>query len=582
MNTFLETLKSLGPGRLAAMAGISAATIAFFIYLTSRLASPEMSLLYGDLDSQDSGQIVARLEQAGVPFELGPSGNQIFVPAEHVARMRVAMAEEGLPSGGSIGYEIFDRSEGLGQSSFVQNINHVRALEGELARTIRSIANVKHARVHLVLPRRELFSRDRQQPSASIVVTLDGSGRLDRQQILAIQHLVAAAVPGLQPKDISLIDNNGSLLARTASEGDLEGTATTAEEMRTSYQARMGRAIQELLERSVGHGNVQVEVTAEMDFDRVTENAEIYDPDGQVVRSTQTVEESADARDGEGPPPVTVGNNLPDADLAPLEGGDSSESRSQRTEETVNYEISRTVRTHVREAGLIRRLSIAVLVNGSYSVDANGEKVYQERSAEELEQLAQLVRSAAGYDEARGDDVEVVNLRFADIDLSEGDPQAMLLLGFERADLIRSAELLVLGIVAVLLLIFVVRPLLRQALEIIETANNTEQGQGEFAMLTDPNSPQTALAGPNLPLGRQGGGQPGLPGTTEAGGSAGPNGERLPSAQPENLEDEIGSVIDINKVDGQVRASSLRKIAEIVENQPEDAASVIRSWMYQD
>ncbi len=582
MINFLETLKSLGPGRLAAMAGISAATIAFFIYLTSRLASPEMALLYGDLDSQDSGQIIARLEQAGVPYEIGPSGDQIYVPGEQVARMRVAMAEEGLPSGGSIGYEIFDRSEGLGVSSFVQNINHLRALEGELSRTIRSIGNLKQARVHLVLPRRELFSRDRQEPSASIVVTMEGNSRLDRQQVLAIQHLVAAAVPGLQPTAISIVDNKGTLLARTASDGDLDGTANTAEEMRAAYEARMARALQELLERSVGPGNATVEVSAEMDFDRITENAEIFDPDGQVVRSTQTVEESEDARDGQGPPPVSVGTTLPDADLASLEGGDSSESRSLRTEETVNYEISKTVRTHVREAGLVRRLSIAVLVNGSYVKGADGEMAYQDRTPQELEQLTSLVRSAAGYDEARGDTVEIVNLQFAALDISEGDSEAMLLLGFERGDLIRSAELLVLGIVAVLLLIFVVRPLLRQALDIVNTANTAEQGQAEYTMLTDPNSPQTALAGPNLPLGHLSGNQPALAGMAGASGMTGQGGSLLAAGQAESLDESIEAVIDINRVDGQVRASSLRKINEIVENHPEDAASIVRSWLYQD
>ncbi len=170
MNSLFETLKNLGPARLGTMAAVAAGIIAFFIYLTSRLASPEMSLLYADLDAADSGQIVARLEQMNVPYRISEDGAKILVPQDHVGRTRLVIAEEGLPSGGSIGYEIFDRSEGLGTTNFVQNINHVRALEGELARTIRSVSGVKQARVHLVLPRRELFSRERQQPSASIVL----------------------------------------------------------------------------------------------------------------------------------------------------------------------------------------------------------------------------------------------------------------------------------------------------------------------------------------------------------------------------------------------------------------------------
>ena len=181
MNGLTNTLRSLGPTRLGLMAAVAAGIIAFFIYLSSRLATPSMALLYADLDPQDSGQIVSRLEQMKVNYHLGRDGGQIFVPGDQVARMRVAMAEDGLPSGGSIGYEIFDRSEGLGTTSFVQNVNHLRALEGELARTIRSIGRIKNARVHLVLPQRELFTRDRQEPTASIVIAMLGNQRLERQ-----------------------------------------------------------------------------------------------------------------------------------------------------------------------------------------------------------------------------------------------------------------------------------------------------------------------------------------------------------------------------------------------------------------
>ena len=240
---------------------------------------------------------------------------RLHLPQDRVARLRLTMAEEGLPSGGSIGYEIFDRSEGLGTTNFVQSINHLRALEGELARTIRSIGTVRNARVHLVLPKRELFTRDRMEPTASIVIAMLGNNRLDGQKVQAIQHLVAAAVPGLKPNMISIVDNNGSLLARGTVEGDLQQTASTADEMRISYETRMARKVEELLERSVGVGNVRVQISADIDFDRVTENAEIFDPDGQVARSTQTIEEENGSSDGEGLAPVTVGGNLPEAGL---------------------------------------------------------------------------------------------------------------------------------------------------------------------------------------------------------------------------------------------------------------------------
>lgn len=550
MSSFSDTIRALGPARLGLMAAVAAGSIAFFIYLTSRLATPSMALLYGDLDAQDSGQIVSRLEQLEVPYRLGGEGNQIFVPNDQVARLRIAMAEDGLPAGGSIGYEIFDRSEGLGTTNFVQNVNHVRALEGELARTIRSMAPVRHARVHLVMPKRRLFTRDQEEPTASIVLALNGSRRLENQQVLAIQHLVAAAVPGLKPTQVSIIDTNGTLLARGSQEGDLANTATTAEEMRIAYETRLVRVIEDLVERSVGPGNVRAQVSAEMDFDRITENSETYDPDGQVVRSTQTIEEESGSQDGEGPAPVTIGGNLPDANL-PNGSDKNSQTTAIRNEETVNYEISRTVKTHVRESGVVRRLSVAVLVNGIAAAAEDGTRTYQPRDAQELNQLAALVRSAVGFDEERGDTLEVVNLPFADLNGIVAEDESSGFLGLDERQLMRIAEILVLGVVAVLVLLLVVRPLVGRVVE-----GGIESGP---ARLPGEAGAHAALTGPD---------------GSEAGAAA--------SSNSEIVAEEIEQMIDLNKVEGRVRASSIRKIGEIVDKHPEEAVAIIRSWLYQE
>ncbi|MGD1880336.1 MAG: flagellar basal-body MS-ring/collar protein FliF [Kiloniellaceae bacterium] len=564
MNSLLETLKGLGPARLGTMAAVTAGIIAFFIYLTSRLASPDMALLYGELGAQDSGQITARLEQMNVPYRISEEGGKIFVPQDQVGRTRMVMAEEGLPSGGNIGYEIFDRSEGLGTTNFVQNINHVRALEGELARTIRTISSVKQARVHLVLPRRELFSRERQEPSASIILMLAGNSGLDRQQVSSIQHLVAAAVPGLKPTMISIVDDKGNLLARSTEEGDVSETASRAEEMRIGYESRMIRTIEELLGRSLGAGNVRAQVSAEMDFDRVTENAEIFDPDGQVVRSTQTVEEQASNQDG-APAGVTVGNNLPDA-LPELDGGAGSQSSTSRTEETVNYEITKTVKTHIREAGEVRRLSVAVMVNGKVTLDDAGNPTYEPRNADELEKITALVRSAVGYDEARGDTIEVVEMPF--VALEGGDTASQgLLMGLTKSDLMRIAELLVLGVVAVLVLLMVVRPLLGRLLEV------DEDGAGGGAMGMLPGGAQPALVGPDGQEVPRLAGAPSTAVATRVGEDGRPE---------KNVANEIDQMIDLNQVEGRVRASSVKKIAEIIEKHPEEAVSIIRGWLHAD
>src|SRR5437868_3973247 len=292
-----------------------------------------------------------------MPYQLRGDGAQILVPADQVAKLRVTMAETGLPHGGSVGYELFDKSEALGTSNFVQTVNHLRALEGELARTIGSIGAVQGARVHLVLPKRELFSRERQDPSASIVLKTRGGERLAKSQVAAIQHLVAAAVPGLLPSRISIVDSEGNLLARGVDDGKGQGGGGNAEEMQVSTENRLSRSVEEMLERSLGPGKVRAEVHAEMDFDRVTTNSESYDPSGQVVRSTQTTTDQSDSSDS-GEQPVTVANNLPETQAnKSISGG---RSKNGHNEETVNYEISKSVKSHVREGGTIKRLSVAV------------------------------------------------------------------------------------------------------------------------------------------------------------------------------------------------------------------------------
>lgn len=546
MNSFSETLRSLGPGRLGIMLTVAASTIAFFIYLTSRLATPDLALLYADLDAQDSGQIVSRLEQMEVDYKVGRDGSQIYVPSDQVGRMRVAMAEDGLPTGGSVGYEIFDRSEGLGTTKFVQNINHLRALEGELARTIRTISRVKKARVHLVLPERQLFTRDRQTPTASIMITTQGAQRLEKRKVMAIQHIVAAAVPGLKPSMISIVDNMGTLLARGGDESDSAATGSNAEDMRIAYQTRLVRIIEDLLERSIGIGNVRAQVTAEMDFDRITENSEIYDPDGQVVRSTQTIEETSGTSDAQNLLPVTVAGNLPDAILPGAEGAASS-SNTERIEETVNYEISKVIKTHVRESGVVRKLSVAVLINGKVGVTAEGEATYEPRSEEELTQLTALVRSAVGYDETRGDTVEIINMRFIDPTAGLSDEDGGSFFDFGGGQLMRVAEVLVLGVVAVLVLLLVVRPLIGRVIE----------GGMEAPRLTD----------------QTGGYQPALAGPQTEQAALGPT-------ESEAAAEEIDQMIDISKVEGRVRASSVKKIGEIVDKHPEEAVAIIRNWLY--
>ncbi|MBB6250057.1 flagellar basal-body MS-ring/collar protein FliF [Nitrospirillum iridis] len=551
MENLLQTLRNLGPVRLGAIGGVALLIIALFGFLLFNGSSPNMALLYSDLSPSDGGAIVQQLDQMQpkVPYQVSPDSTRIEVPADQVGRIRMLMAQQGLPTGGNVGYEIFNQPEGLGTTSFMQSVQQLRALEGELSRTVNTLAPVQQSRIHLVLPKRELFSRDTQKATASVVLRLRPGQQMKKEQVASIQHLIAASVPGLQPDMVSVVDDKGNLLARGMGSDSKEAMMATAEEKRLAYQQRLTDKVEEIVGRTVGMGKVRAEVTVDMDFDRITTNSEIFDPDSQVVRSTETNNENSEDINKEGQDPVTVANNLPSANAENASNGASS-SKSTKANERINYEISKTVKVHEREAGQVRRLSVAVLVDGNYAPDDKGVAQYQPRSDDELQKLASLVRSSIGYDGSRGDTVDVVSMKFATPE-GELDAKEETLFGLPKQDVFRIAETIVLAIVAILVILLVIRPLVARALD------RTPQLDEEPDLLSDSGVPQ--LAGP--------------------GGGALARELALEAAQ---ANEELEQMIDINRVDGRVRASSLRKVGEIVEKHPEEAVSIIRNWLYQE
>ncbi len=550
MLSILQVLRNLGPKRLTIIAAVMVCVVGFFVWVFAEMAKPHYGLLYGDLDTGDSARMISELESSGVPFEIRHDGASIYVPKDRVLRTRMTMAEQGLPSGGSIGYEIFDNSDALGTTNFSQNVNLVRALEGELARTIRSIDSIKSARVHLVLPKRELFTRNRQEPSASVLLQVKGAGTPTRGQVAAIQRLVASAIPDLNPRRVSIVDDSGTLLTSDSEDGDATALASSqADERRRRFETNLARTVEHLLAKTVGAGKVRTEVFADMDFDRINTSEEVFDPDGQVVRSTQAVEQTGSNREGTGGLPVSVGTNLPDPNFGISEPSGSSASEN-RTEETVNYEISKKVINHVRETGEVNRLSVAVLVDGTYTTTEDGSKTYQPRSQDELDLLATLVRGAIGFNAERGDTVEVINMRYADMDVPEAE-ETGLLFGLDKEDLFRIGQYLVVVILGVLILFLVVRPLVKNAAEAIPVAAaNINNG-----LLTDGQS-RPALAPP----------QPDGADTEQT---------YLP-ASAGSQQDQI----DVNQVDGRMNTSAVKRVGEIVEKHPDEALTIVRGWLH--
>jgi flagellar M-ring protein FliF len=545
----LDFVRTLGAARIAAMGAVTITLVGFLAFLMLRVTAPQMTPLFTDLTFEDSTAIVKELERQAVPYELRNDGSIVMVPKDRVARLRMGLAEGGLPKGGSIGYEIFDKSDALGTTSFVQNINNLRALEGELARTIRGLDRVQAARVHLVMPERPLFSRDKAEASASIVLKVRGA--LEPQQVRAIRHLVASAVNGLKPQRVSIVDEAGHLLADGAGDDPNGGGEVSADERQAAFEKRLREQIEAIVTSVVGPGRARVELTADFDFNRVTQTSDKYDPEGRVVRSSQTREETSAATDGR-ENQVTVGNEIPagnqrQAPPAP-EANSAPRDQNRKSEEIINYEISRTSKTEIIEGGRVNRISVAVLVDGTYGKNDKGEVGYQPRSKEEIEQIAALVRTAIGFDQKRGDQVQVVNLRFAEAPAAApiSEPSGWLpALQFTKDDVMRAIEMLVMGLLGAVVLLLVVRPLVRRVLASDERA--------VAALL-----PARAV-----------GDAPAVPAAA-------------PVAEPEPVRAEpsqTAKMIDIAQVQGQVHAMSVQKVGDLADKNPSETVSIIRQWL---
>ncbi len=518
------------------MVAVTVALIGFFAVIMMRVTAPQMTPLFTDLSFEDSTAIVKDLERQGISYELTSDNTIVMVPKDKVTRLRMRLAEAGLPKGGGVGYEIFDKSDALGATSFVQNINHLRALEGELARTIRAIDRVQAARVHLVLPERVLFSRDKAEASASIVLKVRGP--LEPQQVRAIRHLVASAVNDLKPERVSIVDEAGRLLADGARSETALGLS--ADERQIAFERRLREQVETIVTSVVGPGRARVQLTADFDFNRVTQTSEKYDPEGRVMRSSQTREESSASNDGKDGQ-VTVGNELPGAPRPP---GDNNATREQskKSEEILNYEISRSTKTEVTEGGRVNRISVAVLVDGAYSKNDKGELTYQPREKEEIDRIAALVRTAIGFDQKRGDQVEVVNLRFAEVPTNViPEPTGLMsFLTFTKDDVMHWIELGVMFLLALVVLLLVVRPLVRRILE----SEGSPSAKANAA---------AAIAG---------------------GDALGEEIKAVPSP--------TAKMIDMAQVQGQVHAQSVQKVGELANSNPNETISIIRSWLHEN
>jgi flagellar M-ring protein FliF len=548
LNQFMAAIQRFGVGRLAAILGIAAGVAAAFVALSMNLSEPK-ALLYSNLDLKEAGTITQALDQANIKYEVKGDGSTIMVPRDAVASTRLMLSGKGLPTAGSVGYEIFDNANTLGQTDFVQQLNRQRALEGELARTIRSLDGVTSARVHLVLPKRQLFDEEEEQPSASVNIGVGGR-EPGAEQVRAIQNLVAGAVPNLKPDRVTVVDQH----AKTLSGGDT-GLASEADGRKSEVEQRIAKQVKSLVEGVVGAGKARVNVTADLQLAQVTVQQETYDPDGQVVRSESTTDENSKENQPDSAGQVSATANIPGG-TGP--NSSTNSSASGRQESTTNYEISKTTRTEVQSPGQVKRLSVAVAVDGATAPGKGGKPgAYTPRSAQEMQQIEQLVRSAVGFDQQRGDQVTVVNVHFPTADDPDGVTAANPLMGFDKNDLMRGAEMGVLAIVAVLMVLFIVRPLLKSATGPGQSMAMLTGGPGATQMVMTADGQQMQLTADPIT------GQLALPSPMH--GAAG----------------ELDHKIDIARIEGQVKASSVKRVSEFVEKHPEESVSILRGWLHE-
>ncbi len=559
MNGVSEFLRSIGTTRLVAGIAILSLLGGALAAAMFRLADKDMTVLFTDLDLRDAARITEELRSRDVPYEQRHNGTTVLVPSDDVLDLRMAFASEGLPARGIVGYELLDNQSALGTTSFLQNVNYVRALEGELARTIGALDSVRTARVFLNLPKRELFAREQKPATASIQLETT-HGSLTRNQVRGIQFLVASAVESLSPQRVSVIDSEGNVLASGQGDGP-DAIAGTLDERRLGLERQLQTEAEEILTRIVGAGNARVRVTADMSYNRVVEETRSFDPDRQVVVSTRTVEEAANSRDREDTGAVSVGNNLPDA--AQDTDGPESSSQENRSEETINYENSLTKRTEVQEAGRLERLSVAVVVNEIKTTAADGTVTFEARPAQTLANLEDLVKAAVGFDSERGDQIRIISTRFAEpepVDLPE-EPGGFM----DTLDINRVVESIALVILALIFLL-ALQPLIKRLMSPRGVAMGEAIGADGLPVAAIEGAdavPQ--LTGPGTPaVGEDAAAEEGVPG--------------LPS--PDGTTD-VMKAIDLAHIQGQVKDSSVRKVGEIVTAHPEESMSILRSWLHE-
>jgi flagellar M-ring protein FliF len=457
--------KSISIGKRIALLILAVGFVAGFVFLMNWAGNPEFHPLYTNLDANDAGTILNRLKEQKIPYRLSANGSTILIPQEKIYEIRMELASEGLPHGGSIGFELFDNTK-LGMTEFAQNVNYQRALQGELVRTINGFEEVDSCRVHIVMPEKSLFLKDEEPASASVVLKLRHGKWLTQQQVQGIVHLVSSSVSRMGPDNVTVVDSNGRLLTGSS---DPSGIATLSADQ-LDYQAQVERKLENrvltMLEKALGANRAIVRVSCALNFKQHEMTEERFLPENQVVRSEQLFNETA--RDADPIPQGIPGiqSNLPESSPAQNQTTEGENTTFAKQESTVNYEIGKLTSRTLDPVGGIERVSVAVMVDGTYRSDPiknrQPEWTYVPRSAEELTKIENLVKSAVNFVADRGDKVEVVNIPFETNQMTPAEDASVLETWLVRLKNYKPYfKYAFLSLFLILTFMFVVQPLIR-------------------------------------------------------------------------------------------------------------------------
>ena len=546
IQSLIDNLRSFGPKRLALLGGVGAIVVTIILLGSLYLNKPSYETLYVGLDRTDVGQIGLVLSESGIRYDVAADGTSVLVAAGSTGQARMLLAERGLPTSSNAGYELFDNVGSFGLTSFMQEVTRVRALEGEIARTIQSITGVKSARVHIVMLERASFRREEQAPTASVVIR--ANNHEGAKAALAIRHLVAAAVPRLTADKVTVLDASGDLLA--TGDDPNNNSFTRSMTVERTVESQIEENIRRALAPYLGHENFRASVKADVNTDQRQTEEMIFDPESRVERSVQIVRANDQASQRQSAPPTTVQQNLPEEDVNAGEGPASSEQRERR-EETTNYEMNSKRIATVSNGYSVSRLSIAVVVNQHRIAAVLGADATPERIAERIADIQKVVASATGFDEARGDVINVSSVEF--IDGLEG-VEATAPGWLESAGRHTGTMINALAFVVVVFLVswFGLRPMVAA----VTKKDGAEAMNFEDIQLSLPNPLDNMALGGSLGSGLDGGGLDGLGGPF-----------------PDHMADDIRF---------KIKPAPQDRLAQMVDLNEERSALILRKWASQE